>query len=131
MKLEVRSEVDWADLRQSMRGSGPGDGWYVQCQVDLTEIKRWFAIALEARELVNTPGHVQELCLGVLRDLETQGAFGNEEVRSGIVLGLWDPAFNEEEFLRTAEMWNPPAVVVRLRKELQQMNAAQRRRWPS
>src|SRR5262249_977199 len=124
-KLELHSEAGWAALRTALRWSGPGDGWYLQCDTDVTDIRRWFAAAREDGELTGAEGQVEQLCSAVLQELERQGAFGQGEARGRVVLGLWDEAQSEAVFLRWAEVLNPATVVTRLQQELDQMHAAQ------
>ncbi len=126
-KLEVHSEAEWAALRTTLRWSGPGDGWYLQCDADVTDICRWLAAAREEGELTSEEGQVEQLCVAVLQELEKQGAFGRGEMRASMVLGLWDEAQSDAVFLRWAELLNPAAVVTRLRQEVAQMRVSQSR----
>jgi hypothetical protein len=123
-KREIHSEAEWTALRIALRWSGPGDGWYMQCEADVTAIRSWFAAARAAGEWAGAEGQLEQLAMGVLQDLESQGAFGRAEMRANVVLGLWDEAQSDEVFLKWAELLNPAAVVARLRHELAQMHTA-------
>jgi hypothetical protein len=126
-KLQLHSETECAALRTAMRWSGPGDGWYLQCDTDVTDIRRWFAAARKDGELTGAEGEVDQLCSAVLQELDGQGAFGQGEARARVVLGLWDRTQSDTVFLKWAGILNPAAVVTTLRQELDQMRAAQSR----
>lgn len=69
---------------------------------------------------------LQQLCLEVLQQLDSVGVFASAETRQNILIGVCDVGGDntEEDFLKWAEVVNPPVVIERLRRELQKANEA-------
>jgi desulfoferrodoxin (superoxide reductase-like protein) len=65
---------------------------------------------------------LQQLCIEVLRELDENGVFPSAEIRQNIVVGVCDVGSDntEEDFLQWVEAVNPPVVMERLRRELQE-----------
>ncbi|MEH2106267.1 DUF4303 domain-containing protein [Nostoc sp.] len=108
-----------------LRWGSPEDGWYANYDADF--FKRANQLLAEAHEtglMELGDQQLQQLCLEVLRQLDGAGVFGSGKTRQKIVIGVCDVGGDntEKDFLEWAEAVNPPIVMERLRRELQEAN---------
>ncbi|BAT54402.1 hypothetical protein NOS3756_33710 [Nostoc sp. NIES-3756] len=113
--------------RIQLRWGSPEDGWYANYDANFfIRANQLLAFAHEAGLMELGDQQLQQLCLEVLRELDSAGVFANAETRPNIVVGVCDVGGDntEEDFLQWAEAVNPPVVMERLRRELQEANEA-------
>jgi hypothetical protein len=123
MCISLDSEEHKDALRCALRWSGPEDGWYVQCEEDVSQIQNWFAEARETGEVNQEEWGVLTMCRDVLKELDRRGCFGEGKSRENTIVGVWDHLQTESFFANWAWTLNPPAVADRLNRELDQMHA--------
>jgi hypothetical protein len=111
--------------RIQLRWGSPEDGWYPSYDADFfTRANQLLTQAHETGLMQLGNQQLQQLCLKVLKELDSAGVFANPETRQNIVIGVCDVGGDntEEDFLKWAEVVNPPVVIERLRRELQEAN---------
>jgi hypothetical protein len=111
-------------LRAGLRWAGPDDGWLGQDGPWCDAANGLIAEARDRGHLGDDDGVLEGICLQALADLDVSGAFGGEEERAKVVLGLSYGSQSEQEFLAWADRVNPPPVRERLRAELAAADAA-------
>lgn len=113
--------------RIQLRWSSPEDGWYASYDADFfTRANQLLSQAHETGLMQLGDQQLQQLCLEVLQQLDSVGVFASAETRQNILIGVCDVGGDntEEDFLKWAEVVNPPVVIERLRRELQKANEA-------
>ncbi|MEJ1935634.1 DUF4303 domain-containing protein [Nostoc sp. NIES-2111] len=111
--------------RIQLRWVSPEDGWYANYDANFfTRANQLLVQAHETGLMELGDQQLQQLCLEVLRELDSAGVFASAETRQNIVIGVCDVGGDntEEDFLQWAEAVNPPVVMERLRRELQEAN---------
>lgn len=110
-------------LRTELRWGSPEDGWYANYDAGFFDrANHLLSEAHEAGVMELGDQQLQQLCLEVLHALDADGVFGVGEAREKTMIGVCDVGGDhaEEDFLRWAEAVNPPVVMDRLRRELQE-----------
>jgi hypothetical protein len=107
------------------RWGGYESGWYMNFDAEFFEsANQLISDAHKIGLMVEGDQQLQQICLEVLRELDSNSIFGTGEAREKIVIGVSDVGgdHTEEDFLSWAEAVNPPVVMARLRSELQAQN---------
>lgn len=122
-----QDEESFNRLKTQLRWGSPEDGWYENYSAGFFEkANQLISEVHQAGLLEEGDQRLQQLCLEVLRELDTTQVFGAGEERERIMIGVCDVGGDhaEEDFLSWAEAVNPPIVIERLRQELQESHAA-------
>lgn len=113
-------------LRIWLRWAGPEDGWFQGNETHCFDrVSNLLDEAFAAKYMEMFDGQLNDLALATLRDLDVRGVFGSTAERERIVLGMCyiGGDNSDEEFLEWAERVNPPAVIERLRREMDESRA--------
>jgi hypothetical protein len=107
------------------RWGGYEDGWYENFDAALfSEANQLISEAHNSGLMELGDQQLQQICIESLRELDSDHVFGVGEAREKITIGIsavgGDHA--EEDFLSWAEPVNPPVVIERLRRDLQEAN---------
>jgi hypothetical protein len=113
-------------LRTWLRWAGPEDGWFQGSETHCFDrVSSLLDEAFAAKYMEMFDGQLNDLALATLGDLDVRWVFGSAAERERIVLGMCyiGGDNSDEEFLEWAERVNPPAVIERLRHEIDESRA--------
>ncbi len=103
--------------------SGYEDAWYENFDADFfSQANQLISDAHESGLMEMGDQQLQQICIEVLRELDSAEVFGVGAVREKITIGVSDVGGDhaEEDFLSWAEPVNPPIVMERLRRDLKE-----------
>jgi hypothetical protein len=105
------------------RWGGYEDGWYQNFDAKFfSKANQLISQAHDSGLIEMGDQQVQKICVEVLGELDSAHVFGIGDTREKITIGVSDVGgdHTEEDFLSWAEPVNPPTVMERLRRDLQE-----------
>lgn len=110
-----------AAVRSAFRWGSPEDGWYREAW-PFDEVNDLLREAERTQLYQAFDGTLAQLCVEVLQAMDRDAVFGIGERRERVVIGVCVTGgdTSDPEFMTWAEQVNPPAVMERLRAEVDQ-----------
>jgi Domain of unknown function (DUF4303) len=105
------------------RWSGYEDAWYENFDGNFfSQANQLISESHESGLMETGDQQLQQICIEVLRELDSAEVFGVGAVREKITIGVSDVGGDhaDEDFLSWAEPVNPPIVMERLRRDLKE-----------
>lgn len=133
-RVEANKSIDV--MRQWLRWKAPetiyytrAEGWYTNYESDNFSEAQWLIRLGIENGRVRRRGpndSLIQLCLKTLEEMDAAGIFAERVERTQLVLGIFHHGndTNDEMFLSTAAQINPPSVIDRLQRELQERRVA-------